>query len=85
MSFTVWRRLVMVGVLALSLAVLPLAVPIDAQLRDTRTTDMRAADTDEHDFPWGVLGVLGLLGLAGLKCRPAGVERRSADDPARLP
>ncbi len=71
-------KVISAGVIATSLAVLPLTVPAQAQTQntapntDTRTTgDVNTSNTD-NDFDWGWLGLLGLAGLAGL----AGLKRR---------
>lgn len=62
------------GVIAASLAVLPLTVSAQAQTQDTapntntynqRTGDVDTANTDDNN-DWGWLGLLGLAGLAGL-------------------
>lgn len=68
------------GLIAASLAVVPLNLPASAQTQndaanngtDTQQTG-DAADTDD-DFDWGWLGLLGLAGLAGL----AGLKRRDS-------
>jgi len=78
MTRAAWKKCVLASVLAVSVAVLPVAVPLEAQQRNTPPTDTRAADTQDEDFPWGLLGLLGLIGLAGLKRRP--VERRLNDE-----
>ena len=78
MTLAAWKRCVLASVLAVSVAVLPVAVPLEAQQRDTPPTDTRAADTQDEDFPWGLLGLLGLIGLAGLKRRP--VEHRLKEE-----
>ncbi|MBE9229352.1 WGxxGxxG-CTERM domain-containing protein [Phormidium sp. LEGE 05292] len=69
------------SLVTLSLASLPLALPVSAQTGtpgttgDTTTgtnTTSRTADynTDNRDsFDWGWLGLLGLIGLAGLAGR----------------
>lgn len=64
--------------LALSMSLLPAALPAAAQT-DTNTTDTNSVttpgeranygdttDQGDRDFDWGWLGLLGLLGLAGL-------------------
>jgi MYXO-CTERM domain-containing protein len=85
MKVGTWKKFVQAGVLAVSLAVLPIATPIGAQQRDTAPPmETRSVDTqDENTFPWGLLGLLGLLGLTGLKRRPDVVERRHVNEPAR--
>lgn len=76
-------KIVGASALALSLATLPLTLPVSAQTttapnRTNVETDRRAGtyDTRDNDFDWGWLGLLGLIGLAGL----AGRKR---DEPAR--
>ena len=80
MKLTVWKRIVMAGVLSVSMAMLPLISPLDAQQPGTppTTTERRTVDT-ENDFPWGLLGLLGLLGLVGLRRQPA--ARVTVNDP----
>jgi hypothetical protein len=60
------------GALAMSLAVLPSALPAAAQTTEAPGNapvfETEAAEED-NDFDWGLLGLLGLLGLAGLKGR----------------
>jgi MYXO-CTERM domain-containing protein len=72
----------MTGVLAVSVTVLPIAAPLEAQQPGTPRPETRAVDTDDNDFPWGLLGLLGLLGLAGLRRHPV-VDRRSTNDPTQ--
>ena len=79
MKRAAWKRVIMAGMLALSIAVLPIAAPLQAQQPGTPRTDTRAVDTDDDDFPWGIFGLLGLIGLAGLRRRP--VARPIANDP----
>lgn len=57
------------GALALSLAILPSALPASAQTTaDPVTPGDTVTTTDRDDgFDWGWLGLLGLIGLAGLK------------------
>jgi MYXO-CTERM domain-containing protein len=65
---------VRVGVLTLSLLVLPLTTPIFAQTTDTRPEVQRMetrADDGDNTGLWGLLGLAGLFGLAGLRRRPA--------------
>ena len=78
MKLAVWKRVVVAGVLGVSMAVLPLGSPLEAQQPGTPTTDRRVVDRDD-DFAWGLLGLLGLLGLAGLRGRPG--ARVSVNDP----
>ena len=78
------------GVIAASLAVLPLAVPAQAQTENTapdttsnqRTDDVNTANTND-DFNWGWLGLLGLAGLAGLarKNHTETVHTHPSNDP----
>jgi MYXO-CTERM domain-containing protein len=79
MKRAAWKKVVMAGVLSVSVAVLPLVPPLDAQQPGTPPmTDRRPVDTDD-DFPWGLLGLLGLLGLTGLRRRPD--ARVTVNDP----
>jgi hypothetical protein len=64
MTRAIWRRFVLASLLAVSVAVLPIAAPIAAQQLSTLPPERtRAVD-------WHLLGLLGLLGLAGLSKRP---------------
>lgn len=84
MKVATWKTWMRAGVLAVSLAILPLTIPTEAQQRDPIPTETRRMDTqNERGFPWGLLGLTGLLGLSGLKRRPPMVERRRVDDPVR--
>lgn len=64
------------SLVTLSLASLPLALPVSAQTGTTtdtttggvNTTD-RAVYQERDTFDWGWLGLLGLIGLAGLAGR----------------
>lgn len=67
------------GVIALSMAAMPIILPVSAQTDSTGTTDTTGdamqnqgtdnVDTGDRDFDWGWLGLLGLGGLAGLAKR----------------
>ncbi|AFY30543.1 WGxxGxxG family protein [Calothrix sp. PCC 7507] len=69
------------GVLTLSMAILPLTLPVQAQVTTTSPrTDVAPRTTTydrRDDFDWGWLGLIGLLGLAGL------TGRRRDDEPTR--
>lgn len=76
-------KLIGAGILATSLAVLPLTLPASAQTTspsDSTTTDTTTTapnqgvnnEQGDRDFDWGWLGLIGLAGLAGL----AGNKRR---------
>ncbi len=74
------------GVFAVSMTVLPLTLPAQAQVNGgttsttpdgTTTTTPTTTTYERNDFDWGWLGLTGLLGLAGL----AGKNRR--EDPTR--
>lgn len=69
------------GVFALSMTILPLTLPAQAQSNGgtsntttdgTTTTAPSTTTYERNDFDWGWLGLTGLLGLAGL----AGKNRR---------
>lgn len=72
------------GVIAASLAIVPVVLPASAQTNTTTTSpdttytaptqDVNTAE-DDRDFDWGWLGLLGLAGLAGLA--------RKRQEPAR--
>ncbi|MFE1748375.1 WGxxGxxG family protein [Coleofasciculus sp. H7-2] len=72
-------KLVGAGVLAASVALVPLTLPASAQTNntapDTTTTTAPSQGVDntnnegDRDFDWGWLGLLGLAGLAGLAGR----------------
>jgi MYXO-CTERM domain-containing protein len=67
-----------VGILTLSMAILPLSIPAQAQVTQPRTdTAPRTTVDDRNDFDWGWLGLIGLLGLAGL------AGRKREDEPTR--
>jgi len=67
------------GILTLGMAILPLTVPVQAQVNtDPRVDNVpRTTTYERNDFDWGWLGLLGLIGLAGL----AGKKR--SDEPTR--
>ncbi|HBL12349.1 MAG TPA: hypothetical protein DD379_13255 [Cyanobacteria bacterium UBA11162] len=70
MKITSLPQIVGAGVLATSLSILPLAVPVHAQDTAPRTYVEPDGEVEsveaEDDFDWGWLGLLGLAGLAGL-------------------
>jgi MYXO-CTERM domain-containing protein len=68
-------KLVGAGVIAASLAIVPLTVPANAQSDTSGTSGTsgtysqpsgNVATENDNDFDWGWLGLLGLAGLAGL-------------------
>lgn len=60
-------KLIGLGILSLSMAVLPLTIPASAQdAPANRTTTTAPSKIDSN---WGLLGLLGLIGLAGLAGR----------------
>lgn len=63
-------KVVSAGVIATSLAVVPLTLPVQAQDNSTGTSTAPNAEVEttdaENGFDWGWLGLLGLAGLAGL-------------------
>ncbi|MBW4643542.1 MAG: WGxxGxxG-CTERM domain-containing protein [Goleter apudmare HA4340-LM2] len=75
-----WSKLLGTGILTLSMAILPLTLPVNAQVTTPPPTDVvprtRTYETRD-DFDWGWLGLIGLFGLAGL------MGRRRDDEPTR--
>jgi MYXO-CTERM domain-containing protein len=81
MKFSNLSKLIGAGVLAASVAVVPLNLPASAQsttgtdntTTDNTTTTAPSTGVDNtntnNDFDWGWLGLLGLAGLAGLAGR----------------
>lgn len=76
-----FTKVIGAGVFALSMTMLPLTLPAQAQNGGTTNTTPDATTTtaptttttyEKNDFDWGWLGLTGLLGLAGL----AGKNRR---------
>ncbi|MEA5618934.1 WGxxGxxG family protein [Cronbergia sp. UHCC 0137] len=69
------------GVLTLTMGILPLALPVQAQVTEPRIDNVPRTTVydryERNDFDWGWLGLLGLIGLAGL----AGKKRE--DEPTR--
>ncbi len=68
-------KVIAVGVLSASVAVVPLNLPASAQSNTGTSTDTTTTTTPrqgvdntarDNDFDWGWLGLLGLVGLAGL-------------------
>ncbi|MBE9051677.1 WGxxGxxG-CTERM domain-containing protein [Nostocales cyanobacterium LEGE 11386] len=71
-------KVVSAGFLTLSMAMLPLTLPVNAQVTDPRVeTTPRTTVYDRQDFDWGWLGLIGLFGLAGL------AGRKRSDEPTR--
>ncbi|MDZ7961668.1 MAG: WGxxGxxG family protein [Aulosira sp. DedQUE10] len=84
-------KVISTGVLTLSMAILPLTLPVKAQTSDpgtstgTTTTPSTTTSTttyDRNDFDWGWLGLLGLLGLAGLTGKKRNDEPTRYRDPS---
>lgn len=72
-------KLMTVGALSLSMAILPLMVSVSAQTQpdgtqpnatDASPVPTYQTSTEERGFDWGWLGLLGLLGLGGLARKP---------------
>jgi hypothetical protein len=88
MKFANLSKVVGAGVIAASLAVVPLTLPAHAQNSGTDTntqntqtnSDVRDVET-ENDFNWGWLGLLGLAGLAGLAGKKRHETHRISNDP----
>lgn len=60
------------SLVSLSLASLPIASPVSAQINTTdpvAPTNRVLYDNERDSFDWGWLGLLGLIGLAGLAGR----------------
>ena len=72
-SFATW---VQAGVFAMSVLLLPLAVPTSAQVRDTTSApDVKNIEGNYNRGYTGLWGLAGLLGLAGLAGRRRAPER----------
>jgi hypothetical protein len=81
-----FTKAVSAGVLTLSMGILPLTLPAQAQTTTQPRTDTAPRTTtydreDRNDFNWGWLGLIGLLGLAGLAGRKRGDEPTRYRDP----
>ncbi|MBD2292246.1 WGxxGxxG-CTERM domain-containing protein [Anabaena sphaerica FACHB-251] len=74
-----FTKIVGAGVLMLTMGILPLGKPAQAQVNQPRTENApdRTVYNDRNDTDWGWLGLIGLLGLAGL----AGKKRE--EEPTR--
>jgi hypothetical protein len=76
-----WHKVVGTAVFSLSMAILPLTLPVNAQVTTTPGADVapgtRTTYYARDDFDWGWLGLIGLFGLAGL------TGRRREDEPTR--
>lgn len=80
------------SVLSLSMAMLPLTLPVKAQVTEPGTapgttqpgvqTTPRTTVRQEDDFDWGWLGLIGLFGLAGLAGRKRNDEPTRYRDPS---
>ncbi|MBE9005911.1 WGxxGxxG-CTERM domain-containing protein [Fortiea sp. LEGE XX443] len=72
------------GILTLSMAILPLTLPVQAQVNTDPRVDTvpRTTTYERNDFDWGWLGLLGLLGLAGLAGRKRNDEPTRYRDPS---
>ncbi|HLO88002.1 MAG TPA: WGxxGxxG family protein [Nostocaceae cyanobacterium] len=69
------------GILTVSLGILPLTLPAQAQVRTNPRTDNAPTTVydryDRNGVDWGWLGLIGLLGLAGL------AGKRREEEPTR--
>ncbi|MEO3704136.1 WGxxGxxG family protein [Trichormus azollae] len=67
------------GVLTLSMGILPVSLPAQAQVTPPRTDAVanRSVYNDRNDVNWGWLGLIGLIGLAGL------MGKRREEEPTR--
>lgn len=87
-------NLVGASAIGLSLAILPLSLPVSAQTNtapgtttapDTTTTEpvqgTNNAEQGDRDFDWGWLGLIGLAGLAGLSRKHEEPTRYRDPDP----
>ncbi|MDM9380494.1 WGxxGxxG family protein [Chlorogloeopsis sp. ULAP01] len=77
-----FTKAVSAGVVTLTMVILPLTLPAQAQVQQTQpgvqTTPAPGTRVEEDEgFDWGWLGLLGLLGLAGL------AGRKRNDEPTR--
>lgn len=74
-----FTKVVSAGVLTLSMAILPLSIPVQAQVTTSpgAGTSPTTTTDDRNNFDWGWLGLIGLLGLAGL------TGRRRDEEPTR--
>ena len=74
------------GVFALSILLLPLAMPISAQVQDPspvpNVRNIEGNYNRGYAGLWGLAGLLGLAGLAGLRRAP---ERSYTESPPRGP
>ncbi|HYW19453.1 MAG TPA: WGxxGxxG family protein [Nodularia sp. (in: cyanobacteria)] len=62
-----FTKAVSAGFLTLSMTMLPLTLPANAQVTEPRVeTTPRTEVEERQDFDWGWLGLIGLIGLAGL-------------------
>lgn len=98
MKHSNFSKIVGAGVLTLSMAILPLTLPVSAQESPgTGTTETapsttgdnmqsqgtESVETGDRDFDWGWLGLIGLAGLAGLaRKREEPTRYRDPADPA---
>ncbi|MGM3306479.1 WGxxGxxG family protein [Anabaena sp. WFMT] len=73
-----------VGVLTLTMGILPLSFPAQAQVTQPRTDTAapnRVVYDDRTNTDWGWLGLIGLLGLAGLAGKKRDEEPTRYRDP----
>ncbi|WP_414548339.1 WGxxGxxG family protein [Anabaena sp. CCY 0017] len=77
-----FTKAVSAGFLTLSMAMLPLTLPVNAQVTDPRVeTVPRTTVYERQDFDWGWLGLIGLFGLAGLAGKKRGGEPTAYREP----
>jgi len=70
-----FTKAVSAGFLTLSMSLLPLTLPVNAQVTEPRVeTTPRTIVEERQDFDWGWLGLIGLFGLAGLAGKKHGEE-----------
>jgi hypothetical protein len=78
MSFNSPKK-VWAGLVAVSLAALPLTLPASAQTTTPDTTTTTPTyQTENRGFDWGWLGLFGLIGLAGLTGKSESKSNRTS-------
>ncbi len=82
MKLTNLSKTICASAFAVSVAALPLSLPVSAQTNPVDTDTNRTVTVQEDDgFDWGWLGLLGLLGLAGLGGRNKNRDTVAYRDP----
>lgn len=83
MRLSSFSKFIGVSAIAVSATILPLTMPVSAQIVTPEVEREDIYEDEDDSFDWGQLGLIGLFGLAGLagknKRREPATERESVE------